>query len=147
MKNHLLLLFFLIILLSCGQEQSNHNEVTTNYFNARNTMNFKEIKATISDSITITEGDYVMPYNHDSFYEVFRWDSVFQTNYEIINIQETDDQIIASVALSSIRNKFLKNESMTCQFKLSFSSGKISKIESLDCLMRTGKCGKRTYKN
>ena len=133
MKNKLFLLFGYLFLVGCGQNHLSHMQVTSNYFNARNAMDFEEIKATISDSIIITEGDYVMPYTHHSFYEVFKWDSVFQTTYEIIDLKEINDQIIATVALNSIRNKFLKNEPMTCQFKLSFIAKKISKIESLDC--------------
>ena len=83
--------------------------------------------------MTVTEGDYIMRYSQDSYYEVFKWDSIFQTSYEIAELKETENEVVAFITLSSIRNSFLKNEQMTCQFRLSFESGKISKIESLDC--------------
>ncbi len=134
MKNNYLIVLFILFLFGCGQEKLTNKEKAKNYFNARNNLNFKEIKGLINDSITISEGDYVMPYSQDSYYEVFKWDSVFQTSYEIVELQENDDQIIASIALTSIRNRFLKNDLMTCKYKLSFDSGKISKIESLDCM-------------
>ena len=74
-----------------------------------------------------------MPYDHDSFYEVFKWDSIFKPSYNIVELQEKNNQIIASVALNSVRNEFLKNKLMKCRYKISFSSGKISKIEELEC--------------
>ncbi len=33
-----------------------------------------------------------------------------------------------------MRNEFLKNPYMTCEYRISFMSGKISKIEELDCI-------------
>ena len=74
-----------------------------------------------------------MPYNHDGFYEVFKWDSIFRTSYEIVGLEEMDNRIMVSVVLNSIRNEFLKNSSMTCKYKISFRFGKISKIEELEC--------------
>lgn len=58
---------------------------------------------------------------------------VFQSPYDIVEIQEVDKQIIVSTALNSIHNVFLQDNKMTCKLKLSFESAKISKIESLDC--------------
>jgi hypothetical protein len=130
MKNTFVILLSALFVIGCNQKKS---ETALKYFNARNSVEYKEIKDLISDSLTVIEGDYIMRYSHDSYYEVFKWDSVFQTNYEIVELKEIDEQIIASISLSSIRNKFLKNDLMTCQFKLSFESGKISKIESLNC--------------
>ena len=109
------------------------SEVAEQYFQARNSMDFEVIKGLVNDSITVIEGDYVMPYSHKDFYEVFQWDSVFQTKYKIVGVEEIDEHVIATVDLTSIRNKFLQNDRMTCQFKLSFQSGKISEIQSLDC--------------
>lgn len=133
MKSCILIFLCVQFLAGCGQEKLTHKETVAHYFNARNAVDFIEIRELISDRLTVTEGDYVMPYSQNSFYEVFKWDSVFQTKYNIVELREMHDQIIASIALRSIRNEFLLNNKMTCQFKFSFSSGKISKIESLDC--------------
>jgi len=119
--------------MSCGNQELSKKEVAANYYKARGSSNYNEIVKLISDSLTITEGDYVMPYNANTFYEVFKWDSIFQPSYEVIELEEKNQEVIASVKLSSIRNRFLKNDYMICKYKLSFNSSKINNIESLDC--------------
>jgi len=133
MKNLLLILLSIMLLTKCWHETQTNKELVTNYFDARQSGEFEKIKAVVNDSFTITEGDHIMPYSLDSYYEVFKWDSIFQTSYKIVKLKDVNNQVVASIDLSSIRNKFLQNDQMTCQFKISFDSGKISKIESLDC--------------
>lgn len=126
-------LILAIVLIGCGLQNISKEEIAKKYFEARNSLAFNEIKKFISDSLIVIEGDYIMPYSQESYYEVFKWDSIFQPSYKLVEVIEKDNQCIASIDISSIRNTFLKNELMTCKFKLSFDSGKISKIESLDC--------------
>lgn len=133
MKNGFLVLFFLCFLTGCSNKKLTPQKTVTTYYNARDAANYNELKKLIADSITITAGDYVMPYDHDSFYEQFKWDSVFKPTYEVVKLEEKNNQIIASVALNSVRHEFLKNNAMTCQYKISFNSEKISKIEELKC--------------
>lgn len=134
MKNTFLILFFLHFLTGCNNQKLTHQETVAKYYNARDAANYNEMKTFISDSITIIAGDYVMPYTHDSYYEEFKWDSIFKTSYKIVELEEKNNQIIASVASNSVRYEFLKNNPLTCQFKISFNSGKISKIESMECI-------------
>lgn len=129
----LITLLIFLLFIGCDQINISNQEVAKKYFEARNSVAFNDIKKLIHESLIIIEGDYIMHYSKESFYEVFKWDSIFQTTYNIVELKERNDQLVASIALSSIRNKFLKNDLMTCKFKLSFNSGKISKIESLDC--------------
>ena len=133
MKKNYYILVLLSGLIACDNSIPTPKETVTNYYNARNEVNFDKIKMYVSDSITFTEGDYVMPYDEDSFYEVFKWDSIFKPTYTLEQLEEKNDQIIATVTLSSIRNRFLKNDAMTCKSLLSFENGKISKVEALDC--------------
>lgn len=109
------------------------SEVTSGYYQARDAMNFGEIKSYVADSITIVEGDYIMPYDMESYHEVFKWDSIFQTSYQLLNTQKEDGEVIASVRLKSIRNSFLKSDSMTCNFKLSFIDNQITRIQTMGC--------------
>ena len=133
MKKIIILFLSAIFILSCAQKKSSKKATTLKYFNARNSTDFQLVKDLISDSLTVVAGDYVMGYSQDSYYEVFKWDSVFQTSYEIVDLKENEEEVIASISMSSIRNKFLQNDVMTCQYKLSFESGNITKIVSLDC--------------
>lgn len=133
MKRRFIILLSALFIVGCTQNNTTHIEAAEKYFQARNSFQFDEIKKLIADSLTIVEGDHKMYYSQDSFYEIFKWDSIFQSSYEIVSLEEIDEHIIASIALSSIRNRFLKNDLMTCLYKLSFESGQIAKIESLDC--------------
>lgn len=136
-------LLIILISVGCEQQTTSNVEVTKNYFEARNSADFNEVKNLINDRLMVLEGDHTMPYSQESFYEVFKWDSIFQTSYEIIELKEHEEQIIASIALSSIRNTFLKNGSMTCKFKLSFNSGKISKLNLWIALVLIGQSGNK----
>lgn len=133
MKSIFSILLLLLFFTECDEQKLTHKEIITHYYNAKDAGNFAEIKAVVGDSITIISGDYVMPYNQDSFYENFKWDSIFKPSYKIIDLEEEDNQIIASVSQSCIRNNFLKNNPLTCSYKISFGAGKISKIEELSC--------------
>jgi len=119
--------------IGCENKKLSPSEIVTNYYNARAAANYTEVKNCLNDSLTVTEGDYIMSYDLDGFYEVFKWDSIFQPAYEIVKLKEDNDQVIATVALGSIRNSFLKNNRMICRYKITFVSNKISDIESLDC--------------
>lgn len=136
-KTRMKLFFYIFLIIAffnkCDQGKLNNKATVEKYYMARDAADFKDISLLVSDTITVVEGDYVMPYTLESYYEVFKWDSVFQTKYKIIELEEVESQVIVSVTLSSIRNAFLQNNPMTCKFKLSLQSGKISKIESLNC--------------
>lgn len=134
MKYKGIILLVALSVIACKEIHQTNQEITKKYFEARNSVEFSDVKMLINDSLIVVEGDHMMSYSQESFYEVFKWDSIFQTSYDIVELKEVNDQVLASITLSSIRNSFLKNELMTCKFKLSFNSGKISKIESLDCL-------------
>ncbi|MEB2782824.1 hypothetical protein U3A58_20755 [Algoriphagus sp. C2-6-M1] len=75
-----------------------------------------------------------MLYSQESFNEQFKWDSIFQPTYEIVVLEDQNDQIIATVASSSKHYKFLKNDPLTCRFRISFNANQITKLESLECL-------------
>ena len=131
-------LFFLILSVlycttSCTNQRLSYMEVVSKYYNAKDSADYNAILSCIDDSLTIAEGDYVMTYTHEGFYEIFKWDSTFSTSYEIGEVVEEGDQVIVTVSSSSARFEFLKNNPLTCKHKLSFNERKIAKIETLDC--------------
>ena len=133
MKNSWSLLFFLFISLACTRQKPSNTEIVTKYYKAKDALNFEAIKQYIGDSLTITEGDYVMPYDRDGFYEVFKWDSIFQPTYEVIEMEEHDNKVVALVSSTSIRFEFLKNNPLICKHNIFLNDGKIYRIENLDC--------------
>lgn len=133
MKKSFLIIFIACIIMGCSNKKLTHKETVIQYYKARNTVDFSKIKPLVNDSVTIISGDYVMPYNKDGFYEVFKWDSVFKPSYKIVDLQEKNNHVTASVTINSVRNTFLNNSDMTCQYKIAFKANKITKIEEVDC--------------
>ena len=134
MKKYLILFFLTTLLTGCDNKRLTPSELVTEYYEAFNSSDFNRIATVIADSITIVEGEYVMPYSQESFYEQFKWDSIFQPTYKMLEVENQNNQIIATVASSSKRYRFLKNDPLTCLYRISFNSNKITKLESLECL-------------
>ncbi|MCR9264104.1 MAG: hypothetical protein NXH86_08085 [Flavobacteriaceae bacterium] len=132
MKNKLLILILLVLLVGCNNEKLTRQETVTRYYYAFDSANYNEIKTLTNDSITITSGDYVTSYTHESFYEFFKWDSIFKSSYEIVELEEQNNDIIVTVAQENIRNEYLENNPLVYKVKVSFDSGKVSKMEDLD---------------
>ena len=133
MKRYVIPFFLLIFIIGCADNRLTPRELVTEYYDAFNSSDFNRINNVTADSVTIIDGDYVTPYTRESFYEQFKWDSTFRTTYQIVAMEEEGDQIIATVASGSKRYKFLKNDPLTCKFRISFNETEITKLESLGC--------------
>jgi len=132
MKRILLILLVLVI-SSCTEKNSTPSEQITKYFEGFKNSDYSQIKKTIADSVITIEGDYTMAFSRESYYEKFKWDSVFKPTYTLVKIENQGEQAIATVSLSSIKLEFLKNSPMTCRYEFHFKAGKITKIENLAC--------------
>ncbi|TAI47609.1 hypothetical protein [Flagellimonas allohymeniacidonis] len=129
----IIFIFILIVMAGCADKKSaNYNQVSKYYEGFKNS-NYGQIKSTISDSLTIKEGYYTMPFTPESYYGHFKWDSVFKPVYKVLLLENQDEEVVATVSVSSSRFEFLKNNPLTCKHRFHFKSGRIHKIENLDC--------------
>lgn len=133
MKSLFLLSLVLLFTVNCAKQHSRISSVTS-YYQGLTNADYSQVKNLITDSVTIIEGDYTMPYSREAFHEYFKWDSVFQPTYKIVALSEADDHVIATVAVNSLRFEFLKNNPLTCRHKIFFTSGKLTKFENIDCI-------------
>lgn len=127
------IIFILILFTDCTEKKSTISEQVTAYYDGFKIADFSQIKRTLADSLITIHGDYTTAFSHKSYYEKFKWDSVFKPVYKLVSIENQEKQAIATITVSSLKHKFLKNNSMTCRYKFYFKSEKISKIEELDC--------------
>ncbi|MEM9339580.1 MAG: nuclear transport factor 2 family protein [Bacteroidota bacterium] len=133
MKTNLFTVLFLSFwLFGCNTEKPTPLQVVKDYYSAFDTSDFSSIATLVDDTLTIIDGPYSTTYTHASFHEQFRWDSIFQPTYEVLEIASVADQVIATVASSSLRYEFLKNNPLITVYKISFYHKKISKIEAVD---------------
>ncbi|KPM31161.1 Hypothetical protein I595_2425 [Croceitalea dokdonensis DOKDO 023] len=133
MKNCLSCILLFSLLLGCTAKTPTYKEVVRTYYQARDHRDYDALKKVVGDSITIVEGDYAMPYSKASFHEQLKWDSIFRPSYTLLQLEEEEQQLIATVRITSLRNQFLKNEAMTCTYRIGFSSEKITSITTMDC--------------
>jgi len=133
MKNYLFYICLSFFIMNCSAKKEDLSQTVTDYYNGFKTSDYSQIQNTLSDSLTLIEGDYVTPFTHKSYHEQFKWDSVFKPRYEIIEIKKLDDKVAATVSVYSPRFEFLKNNPLTCTHLFSFTSGTIAKIENQDC--------------
>lgn len=109
-------------------------QMVMKYYDGFKSSNYQEVKIVLSDSLIITEGDYVMKFTKETYYEHFKWDSIFRPIYKIVELKDQGDQVSATVSVKSSRYKFLQNNPLTCKHNFHFKNGKINKIENLDCI-------------
>lgn len=130
---YIFLLSIVLLGMSCAEKSRTQKEQITRYYEGFKTSDFELVKSTLSDSLISIAGDYVMPYSRDSFYEKFKWDSVFRPKYELVSIDEKGAFPIATVTMNSPKLEFLNNNPMTCRYAIYFKKGEIYKIQDLDC--------------
>ena len=127
---------FAMIMIACNGEvdlsKSIKKEKVRTYFKGFNAKDYNLIKPLFKDSISITEG-VEAKFNTASFYEHFKWDSVFNTQYTIKNLSVTDSVIIASIAARSERYAFLENNPLRCDWSFYFKDSVIYNITIGDC--------------
>ncbi|PTX44795.1 hypothetical protein C8P64_0777 [Christiangramia gaetbulicola] len=127
------ILLIAILLSSCAVQRNSKAQLVETFFDGFKNSNYSSIKEVIADSLTITEGDYVMQYTSESFYEHYKWDSVFKPAYKILKLKNKDDQVLVTTEVASLKLEFLENSPMICDRKFYFKAGKIRRIENLDC--------------
>lgn len=134
MKRYSVLLFCTIVIVGCCNKTLSRSEIVANYYHALNVSDFTQLKPLLADTLTIAEGDYILSYPCEDFNEYFKWDSIFQPSYKIIELTEHGNEIIATLSLSSRRFEFLKNNPFTCRFRISFNEERITKLETIEYL-------------
>ncbi|APQ17625.1 hypothetical protein [Maribacter hydrothermalis] len=132
MKNTFVILFLIGLLCACSNEKLSHKEAIAIYYKAFDSGDYNKITAVVHDSITMVSGDFVTTFNKDSFYEFYKWDSIFKPTYELLEIEEKNKEIIAIISQNNIRNEFLKNNPLKLNVKVTLTSDKIAKLEELD---------------
>ena len=107
----ILFIFILFITYSCTENKK--SRLISQYYEGFKNSDFNQIRSTVSDTLIITEGDYIMTYSPDNYYDHFKWDSTFKPTYNLVAIESQDNTITTTVSVSSIRFKFLKNDNQT----------------------------------
>lgn len=93
MKKTAYIIVLIAISFGCnnGKAKLSNNEIIEGYVNGLNQSDFKQIEAYISDSLTTSEGGFILTNSKSKYYTHFKWDSVFQPRYKIIQSNTISD--------------------------------------------------------
>lgn len=125
-------ILLLLVISACSSKETSHIATVKNYYSGFNNGDYKLIETQLSDSLTITEGDYVMNFTPETFETHFKWDSVFVPQVKIINIEQQENDLLVTISASSKRFEFLRNNPLVTKHLVHFTNGKISRIDNVD---------------
>lgn len=102
----------IMVLFSCKSkvQESDKKQLIKAYYASLNNFELKEIPDYYFDSIRMIENDYLYLASKDSFYLKLQWDSVFRPKYQILEIEEIENDLIVKVSKSDPRILFLNEE-------------------------------------
>ncbi|TYA74168.1 hypothetical protein [Seonamhaeicola marinus] len=135
MKNlTLVLCFCFAILISCKAEKDSLNLAKV-YYDVLNTKTFSKIPSLIGDSIVTKELSYTKVFSQEDYIELLKWDSVFNSEYEILKIEKEQDYIKAQVSQKDRRILFLNETPIVTNQILRFKNSKISNVEIVEYIV------------
>ncbi len=135
MKNirNLVLLFLAISIIACATKSTKSPEQIINqYFDGLNQSNFQQIEEVLSDSILMTEMQFVLCKNKKELYPQFQWDSVFKPQYRILSLQKDSNQWVCTLEKACNRIRFLQDTSTVCKMTFQLKQAKICKISTYE---------------
>ena len=133
MKSYCIRLLVLIFLspsfLSCDNpiEKSDQKSTYKNYIDALNQSDLTKASSYISENFILSELTFIQTNDKSDWFIQYKWDSVFQPNYKIIEIVETDSNLIVTMSKICNRIRYLHNEPTIIKSVIDFENGKISK--------------------
>ncbi|MDF1549341.1 MAG: hypothetical protein P1P88_16065 [Bacteroidales bacterium] len=137
MKLKLVLIILVCLTIASCTSRTNQisgEQLISNYFNGFNNANFNQISACVSDSILITEGDFIIAKSKKELYTNFQWDSVFLPKYQLIEIKTVKDGFETTVSKIDRRIKFLQDTSIIYKIIIHIIDNQIAKMQITDYL-------------
>lgn len=125
-------ILLLLVISACSSKEASRVATVKNYYSGFNNGDYKLIETQLSDSLTITEGDYTMNFTPETFETHFKWDSVFVPQVKIINIEQQENDLLVTISVSSKRFEFLRNNPLVTKHLVHFTNGKIRRIDNVD---------------
>jgi len=133
-KKSIFLIIVLLILVSCitENEQINREKLVSDYYVSLNSADFEKTLDCVSDSIVISEGDFILTRSKRDLYTHFQWDSVFKPKYKVLKLTTVDKNMEAVISKTCMRIQFLHNSATVYKVTIDFDGDKICKMETFD---------------
>ena len=138
-KTILLLSLIITGFLSCrsSEKEVDTLKIAKTYYAALNHSDASEIRALLADSLLTkeTEYNYEQTFSRRGYSEWLKWDSVFDPTYEILEIEQENGVVKASVSKMDKRIAFLHKEPIVTHQVIRFDGDKIVSIETTQYLV------------
>lgn len=131
-KTIILSLLLTIGFLSCKTTKKDINkvEIAKQYFMLLDNSDYPLMSSCLADTLITKEGDYEQKYSQSDYLKFLKWDAVFDPNYVILNIDQTDGIVKAKISKIDKRISFLHEEPFITNQTLNFQNEKIIKVET-----------------
>lgn len=130
--NYLLILVLILGFSACkkSEKKIDHLALTKRYFEILDASKTSEIEGLLLDSLVTRETDYDYTYTFSkaAYVEWLRWDSVFNPNYKILNIEQDSAVVKVRVSKMDTRINFLHKVPIVTDQEFHFKEDKISAI-------------------
>jgi hypothetical protein len=116
-----------MVLFSC---QNTDEKLITEYYAGLNQSDFNKVKKVLADTFTVIEGDWIVKYSNNEYYDWFAWDSVFKPDYKIKDFELTDSGMIYTVSKLCKRINFLHGDKLDFKIRATIENNKISSLST-----------------
>ena len=108
MKMRCLIIFvFLFLTISCKfqNDKTSSIEIVKEFYKGLNQSDFKLISNCIADSFAMNEIEWKinLKYSKNEYHDWFQWDSIFNPKYEIVELEERNDSVFATISKDDYR--------------------------------------------
>lgn len=131
-KTITLLLLLTIGFISCknSEKEIDRVEIAKLYYKVLDNSEYSKISNWFTDSIKTIEGEHKNTYSKDEYLEILKWDSVFEPNYEILEIEQKDGIVKAKISKMDKRILFLHEKPFITNQIIRFQKDKIASVET-----------------
>jgi hypothetical protein len=131
-KTLTVLLLLTIGFISCKNSEKEFDkvEITKQYFKTLDNSDFAKISDWFGDNIKTIEGEHKNTYSKNEYLEILKWDSVFEPNYEILEIEKKNGIVNVKVSKTDKRITFLHEKPFITNQIITFEKNKISAIKT-----------------
>tara|TARA_R110001583_G_scaffold193907_1_gene363643 strand:- start:554 stop:1114 length:561 start_codon:yes stop_codon:yes gene_type:complete len=132
MNKTIVLLLLIIGFISCknSEKEIDRVEIAKQYFKVLDNSDYSKMSDWFADSLTTIEGEYKQTYSKSDYLEFLKWDSVFDPDYEILEIEQKNGIVKARISKMDKRISFLHEEPFITNQTIKFQNGKIISVET-----------------
>ncbi|MGA9239762.1 hypothetical protein, partial [Robiginitalea sp.] len=135
-KTAILSLLIVIGLISCRSSEKKINEldIAAKYYKALDQSDASAMAHLLNDSLVTKETsyDYEQTFTKVEYLEWLKWDSVFDPTYEILEMEQVDKYVKASISKIDKRITFLHQQPIITHQVIRFDNDKIVSVETTE---------------